>query len=469
MAAPALRARTEGTSVTTLTLSNTTSPADKAKTGDLVIVIWSATASSGTAPAITLALTKAGGGTAATMTLNASISDGTRELYVWSGRLDDIGTGNGSVTATLTGAVTSGTRRLVIVTGDPGSGQRWATSPLVRSGSTTATTGSNPWAIPWSANATSSNPELALQAVTFASTQNPTFNIQDGAGSVTPTYPGASATFHYLIAGYSSGTLVSTGSPTVSTGVTAGKAAGVFLWAVADPTEGRGRVAAKATGRFGVIRRREGRGRAAAKGTGRGGVYSTLKTAEGRGRAAAKATGRPAPKTAGGIARTAAEGSTIFWDRIVPQSGRGRAASKATGSGRVFKRATGPGRAAAKATATFVVVRRAVGPGRAAAKATAAFYVTRRATGPGRAAAFASGHPIRLLRRSGRGNVAASAAAAFYTTVPATGIVLDQTTTVGPSSPTTTVTVPQGTTVTLEQSTTTLTLPASGTVTISPE
>lgn len=471
MATPALRARTEGTSVTTLSLNNTTSPADKAKAGDLILVIWSATATSTsiTTPPIVLALTNTAGTTAATMTLDRQISDGTRDLYVWSGRLDNIGSGNGGVTATLTGAPSTGTRRLVIIALDPGSGQRWATTPLVRSGSSTSTTGSNPWSIPWSANATSSNPEVALQAVTFASTQNPTFDIQDGAGSVTPTYPGASATFHYRISTYSGGTLVSTGSPTVSTGVTAGKASAVALYAVADPSQARGNNASKATAKFSVIRKASGRANSAAKGTGRGGVYVTTKTAEGRARAAAKATARPKPKTAGGIARTAADAATISWNRVAPSSARGRNASKATGTGRVYRRATGPARAAAKATGAFTIIRRLTGPARSAANSSARYTVTHRATGPARSAATGFGHPIRLLHRAGRGNAATVATAGFYTTVPTIGLVLDQTTSVTTIAPSTTATIAQTSTVTIDPSTTTVSLPQTETITISPE
>lgn len=458
MATPSLHTQVVGTQTSTVTFTNTTDVA----AGDLLIVVWGSTVKA--AGAITATATaNSGAQTVATLTADSNIDDGTKQIYVFSGVVTASPTT--AVTITLTGAPTTGTRRLFVQSVNPGTGQRWSTNRFQRSGTATGTTGTTSWTLGWGSAGASSQPEYGFAAIQWAATQNPTIDLGDGSAT-SSTYPGSSSVlFHIKTAGYGTNTLQSVSNVTVSTGGNSSHVAQAALYVVSDPAQARGNSAAKGSARYTLIHTAQARGKSAAKGTGAGYKYATTKTSSARGNSASKGTATPHPKTASGVARTAATGSTTWWTHVAPSSGRGKNAAK--GTARWLKRSvsSGRGNAASKASGTFKITRIATGPGRSAASSNARYTAIHRSIGPGRSAASGTARGIRRIMRSGKGFAAGTGTARFYTTVPATTLVLDQTSTLTTTGPDTTLTLDQTTTLTVDQ-TSTVTVPQGDTVTI---
>lgn len=369
MATPTLHTQVVGTNVTSVSFTNTTD----VSVGDLLIVVWGASAHASTA--ITATATS-GATTVATLQQDAKVEDPSngpaRDLYVFSGIVTTAPTS--AVTITLTNAPGTGTRRLFVQSVSPGAGQRWMPTRPDRSGTVTGTAGGNPWTIGWGANATSNKAKYAVAAVQFAATQNPTIDPGDGTAR-TPTYPGASALFQILTIGYGTGTTLSTAtSASISAGAASSHAAVVALYLAG--IDSRANNASGASAKFSVTRRISARGNAAAKGTGAGQKTIGLRTASGRANAAAKASAIPHPKTASGRANAAAAAYMQDPYVIHTASGRANAAGRGAAHGLHGTNASGRANVAANAVGVgkHIVPITASGRANAAAKGTAHMF-----------------------------------------------------------------------------------------------
>lgn len=465
--APSRRAAVAATTVTGTnpTSATVTIGAGDTVIGDLIVVMWTASAAIGSALSVPTC-------SYATFVQDATADDGTRNAYVWSGIVTS-SPGGAAVTITLTLPTNSGTRRLMAFTVNPGTGQHWDSARKVRTITGTGTAGGNPWTASWSASTSVANPEFPVMAyVSAASTQ--TLDWGDGNGAVSDSYPNASAAAHVwalsnsITSGYSTNTLASTSTVSFGSQAASSKAYAGVLYAVADPIQGRGKTAGKGTGRFTIIRPSSARGKNASKGTGLGTVYTGVRTAEGRGNTASKATGAVRPKTATGVGRTAADSYTDSWTHTALAQARGKNASKATAG--FLKRSvrSGRGNTASSGAATFTITRVATGSGPTASTGRANYQATHRATGLGPAANSGTGAPIRRIMRNGKGFSAAKATARFYVTVPCRELVVDQTTLVVTPGPTSTLTLGQSSHLTIDQ-TTTVTVDQDSTVLVPQE
>lgn len=375
MATPALRTQAYGQAVTSVAYATSTDVV----IGDLLIVVYGSTnATTGITAAATA---NSGAQTVATLTLDKTISDGTRDLYVWSGIVTVVPTT--LVTVTLTGAPTTGTRRLLVQSINPGTSQRWTATRLDRSATLTGTTGTSSWTIPWGTAGTSTQPQYSINAE-VGNSLAPTCDPGDGTAR-TP-YPGTSNNFQCLGFGWSTNTLQSVSNATWSLGGGNNKVAASLLYAVGDPVQGRGKSASKATGKFSVIKTASARGKNASKGSAPGYVYTSAKTASARGNNASKATLKIPPKTASGRGKSAAD-SYASAQHTATTSGRGKAASKATAGPLIIRPTPARGNAASKATGKYTVTRRISARGNSATKATSNYTLVHRISARGNSAA----------------------------------------------------------------------------------
>lgn len=399
---PALRTQAYAVAATTVSFATSTD----VKVGDLLTVVYASTVA--TAWSITATATaNSGTQTVAILRLDKTRSDETRDIYIWSGIVTEIPTT--LVTVALDGAPTSGLRRLLAQSINPGTLQRWDNTRLDRSSAYDGTTGASAWDMPWGANGTSTQPQWSICA-SIGDANLRTCNPGDGTAR-TP-FPSASDNFKSLGFGWSTNTLTSAANAVWSLGGSQPKVAVSALYAVAPPSQARGKTVGKGTGRFTVIKTASGRGKSAGKSVGRGYIYTGIFTTSARGKTLAKATGAVRPKTASGRGRSITDSHAASTHKTV-SSARGKAAAKAIGGPIVIRPSSARGKIAAAAKGRFTVIRRISSRGKTAAKATGLFTLLRPANGRGKTAAKATGQFTIIKTASGRGNTAGAATGVF--------------------------------------------------------
>lgn len=399
--APALRSPVNSTTVTGTnpTSATVTFAVSDVAVGDLIVASWISTAAP--ASALSVPTAKFSTTTCATLVQDVTTDDGTRYTYIWSG-ICTVAPGSTAVVVTLTLPNNSGTRRLVAFSINPGTSQRWDSARAVRTLSGTLATQSgtnNPWTAPWSASTSNGNPEFPVYALSHATTAIVNLDWGDGNGSLGDSIGNASIQLHLWArsvsstSGYATNTLASTSTVSITPSGSSPKAWSGVLYAVADPVQGRGKEASKATGTFTLIKTASGRGNSASKATGRGEIATSVKTASGRGNNASKASWIVSPKTASGRGRSVAD-STASAQHTVISSGQGKAASKATAMPLVIRPTPARGNAASKATGKYTVTRRISARGNSAAAGVAKYFFAiapRVASGRGKNASSGKG------------------------------------------------------------------------------
>lgn len=350
--APSRRSTFQSAAITgTPSSATVTITAGEVVSGDLIVVMWTSTAAptnGGAAASLGIPTAKFGATTCATLREDGTVSDGTRVTYVWSG-ICTTSPGGSAVTITLdlTGITTSGTRRLVACSVNPGTGQRWDADRVVRTaiGTTSSGTavggGTSQWTTPWSAATAITNPEFPVMAYVQSTSNTQGLDWTGGTTFTVDTSPGTSANQHFWAAsGYATPDLASVSNIRFAFSAAQTRTYVGILYATANPVQARANSASKATGGFTIIRRSSGRGNTADQSTGYGSVYTGIRSASGRAYVASSAKGSLRPKTAGGIARTAADSFTSNWGHLAKSQGRGRAASKSVGKPRLYARIT---------------------------------------------------------------------------------------------------------------------------------